>query len=479
MAYAQTPSADNNWLRPPTTQQLRVAGLLINADPRNFEANKTPSSPQNSNGLTDLYAMRSKPSSWEMAQGQAAYDKRAAFDANESRAAWRADSPQLMHSWDEAKVRSAPTFSSVPSSTPPVAPVASTAPTFEESKPPLASSFSQNTGANPSPASSPIFDGFNERRVFASPVDLDAPRREPPRPAPVTFDPFKRPPSPTFGDQIDSSVKKWGQAPDPNPLAGFEAATTPEKMQAWRRDVMATPQGRAMFEAAKGKQSFDLAQGQMEAQKANNSNWEKEQTREATNQRAAATITAGNERAARNLQAIKERAQTSLDRKDLDKKNAADIDYVDSVSRLKARWDAGLLSPQDMIRFEGLQTSKAIEAELKNIEDARKGKGEPEATAAPKQEKPPFTPLQSVEIRGKLRSIIDDPKQYGALGPERQDQIWDEYKWHSKNANPTTSGEGVQQPQAVDAAPLTREAISALPSGTPIKMPDGSIKYKK
>lgn len=46
-------------------------------------------------------------------------------------------------------------------------------------------------------------------------------------------------------------------------------------------------------------------------------------------------------------------------------------------------------------------------------------------------------------------------------------------------AAPKPTAQAAQVPQAYDASTLSKEQIAALPSGTPIKMPDGTIKYRK
>ena len=88
-----------------------------------------------------------------------------------------------------------------------------------------------------------------------------------------------------------------------------------------------------------------------------------------------------------------------------EKQAAEDIAYADAVAKVRNRWEAGLITPEEMVRFEGLQTSKAVQAELDHLQKQRDEKT--------KAERPPvITDLPTdrpVAVGGGASPRISDP----------------------------------------------------------------------
>lgn len=319
---------------------------------------------------------------------------------------------------------------------------------------------------------------------------------EPPQPvaqAPVGVQQQATPPQPVMGQRFFAEVPKdpleklWD---DPVALARQKQKMgqfigTPEgarwltdQQQVQRAAAAAHNEAVAKFNAEQQSKAADI-----EAQ-----NWRAQQA----NERAAATIDAANKRAEQAIQATAKRQQAGFNQADRTKKDAEDTAYADAVGRLRTRWNAGLLTPDEMIRFEGLETSKAIEAELKHIEEQRKLKAPATITELP-TDRPVAVgsganPRISNPLNKSKREIIT--VQQVVIDPKTQESKTMQvphYIEHNPDGTPRLVPVDVgkqqapqQQPASIPTFKTPAELRAAgLPSGAKFKTADGEIRTVK
>lgn len=306
----------------------------------------------------------------------------------------------------------------------------------------------------------------------AAPVQIPAPAAigQPPPPPAAAPQPVQLP-----------RVANILQPADPMEIINQSRDPLREKAH-WDR-VMRTPSGIRWAQQQDAARAAAAAQQQAEASKFNAEQGTKETHLNAQNQRAQAAILAANERATANINALAERQQTGLQHADTTRRDAEDLAYADAVGRLANLWHAKQLSPEEMIRFEGLQTSKAIEAELKHIMDQRKADAPAKFTEIPDPSKPYavgsgaspklYAPQESEIIQV---ATIDPASGKSLQVPHYiiRDQAGNPKLIPVPIESPPTAG-----PAPLEASSLTREDVAKLPSNTPIRMSDGTIRYTK
>lgn len=191
------------------------------------------------------------------------------------------------------------------------------------------------------------------------------------------------------------------------------------------------------------------------------------------------TVQQNTDRRQQSTQTVQERQKQQAA---AEKQFAEDLAYRDAVSKLQNRWQSGQFTPQDMIRFEGLQTSKAIEAELDHLEkqQAEKTKAErpPVITDLPTDRPVAVgsgaSPRLSIpngqkEIM-KVSQVVTD-----ADGATKRMEV-PHYIEHDENGQPYLVPVPIGKPTAPGAAPATP---AVKPATNPNDFINGVLNKKK